>query len=76
MAIEPEHQRRGLGARLVEAGQAELRRRGASTVELAARVPAIPFYEKLGYTIDGQPYIALTITHVRMMKHLHTHTKV
>ena len=70
MAIEPAQQRRGFGARLVEAGQAELQRRAASAIELAARLPAIPFYKKLGYVIDGQPYIALTITHVRMIKHL------
>ena len=69
MAIEPALQRQGLGAKLVGAGEAELIRRHAVTITLAARAPAIPFYGKLGYKPVGEPYIDLTIPHLRMDKH-------
>ncbi len=70
MAVEPAFRRRGLGASLVVAGEAELRRRQATLVMLAARAPAIPFYEKLGYMTKGERYIELTIPHIRMEKPL------
>ncbi len=69
MAVEPAFRRRGLGASLVVAGEAELRRQ-ATLVTLAARAPAIPFYEKLGYMTKGERYIELTIPHIRMEKPL------
>jgi predicted GNAT family N-acyltransferase len=35
-----------------------------------ARISSIPFFDKLGYTVVGEPFIELTIQHVVMEKEL------
>lgn len=68
MAVEPTLQRRGIGARLVAALEAEVARRGFDEVVLHARVPAVGFYERAGYAVDGAPFIEVGIPHVKMRK--------
>jgi predicted GNAT family N-acyltransferase len=70
MAIDPRFERRGFGRALVRRGEEELRRLLASRIELAAREPAVGFYEKLGYAAQGEPFIELTVPHVLMAKRL------
>jgi predicted GNAT family N-acyltransferase len=70
MAVDPRFERRGLGRALVHCGEIELCRLGATRIELAARVPAVGFYEKLGYEVQGEPFIELTVPHVLMAKRL------
>ena len=71
MAIEPHMQRRGIGAQLVAALEAEVARRGFDEVVLHARAAAVGFYERAGYAVDGAPFIEVGIPHVKMRKLIH-----
>ncbi|HEY1251899.1 MAG TPA: GNAT family N-acetyltransferase [Thermoanaerobaculia bacterium] len=68
MAVSPSRQGEGLGRRLMEEVEAELRARGFTRLALSARVSAVGFYEKLGYTAEGDEYVQHTIPHVWMTK--------
>ncbi|MDC0711193.1 GNAT family N-acetyltransferase [Stigmatella sp. ncwal1] len=70
MAVLPALQGRGLGARLVSGLEAELPRRGMRSVHLHARAPVVPFYERLGYTVFGEPFTEVNIPHRHMRKSL------
>ena len=68
MAVRPIHQRRGLGKRIINELEADLRSRGFTNLDLHARVSAVGFYKKLGYTVSGDEFIDVTIAHFRMVK--------
>lgn len=70
MAVDPAFERRGFGTLLVRHGEAELRRLGAAGVRLSARVSAIGFYAGLGYVVEGDEFIEVTIRHRLMRKRL------
>lgn len=70
MAVAPHLQGQGLGARLVTALEAELRRRGFTHVHLHARAPVVPFYERLGYAVYGEPFTEVGVPHRHMRKAL------
>lgn len=72
MAVAPHLQGQGLGARLVRSLEEELRRRGFTHVHLHARGPVVPFYERLGYAIYGEPFTEVGIPHRHMRKALDT----
>ncbi len=68
MAVDPQRQREGIGRELV----AELERRAFGELSLSelfchARNDAIPFYERMGWTIDGPQFIEAGIPHHRMV---------
>jgi GNAT superfamily N-acetyltransferase len=61
----------GIGTSLVEALEAEARKRGAIRMVLNARIDASGFYESLGYQIEGPgPLLFGEIPHVRMTRDL------
>lgn len=70
MAVAPAHQGRGLGRRLLDAVERELRGRGFRKLHLGARSSAAGFYEKLGYAAVGGAYVSVTVPHLRMEKTL------
>ncbi len=70
MAVAPHLQGQGLGARLVRSLEEELRRRGFTHVHLHARGPVVPFYERLGYAVHGEPFTEVGIPHRHMRKTL------
>jgi predicted GNAT family N-acyltransferase len=70
MAVVPARQARGLGTALVRALEVELTQRRFVEVHLHARAPVVPFYERIGYTRDGQPFVEVGIEHVRMWRRL------
>jgi len=72
MAVAPHLQGQGLGARLVRSLEEELRRRGFTHVHLHARGNVVPFYERLGYTVYGEPFTEVGIPHRHMRKTLDT----
>ena len=70
VAVEPSLQGRGFGAELVRFSEVVARQRGFSRMVLNARDRAVPFYLKLGYEIEGEPFVEVTIPHRRMVKGL------
>ncbi len=49
--VDPDHQRSGLGCRLVEAIEAEARQRGVGTLRVDASLALAPLLERLGYSV-------------------------
>ena len=70
MAVTPARQGSGLGRELVRGLEAELLRRGFREVHLHARSPVVPFYEKLGYAVYGQPFTEVGIPHCHMRRRI------
>src|SRR6185369_6052410 len=66
MAVSPVLQRRGLGKRILSDLETELRSRGFTNLVLHARASAVGFYKKLGYAVDGDEFIDVTVAHFRM----------
>lgn len=56
MAVDLNLQGRGIGALLVKAVMDQCRTRGGGLLWCNARTPAVPFYEKLGFTKVGQEF--------------------
>jgi predicted GNAT family N-acyltransferase len=70
MAVEEALQGDGVGRLLVAGLEEELRRRGLAAVHLHARAHVVGFYEKLGYTAYGEPFVEVGIPHRTMKKQL------
>jgi ribosomal protein S18 acetylase RimI-like enzyme len=70
MAVAPDAQRLGLGRKLVEMLEQELRSRGVERIHLHARAQVVGFYERLGYSIYGEPFVEIGIEHRHMQKKL------
>lgn len=70
VAVVAAARRGGVGRRLMDALEAEARRRGHGEVKLAAQTSAIPFYERLGYACFGDPFVEARIPHRWMRKPL------
>ncbi|MBU8895832.1 GNAT family N-acetyltransferase [Corallococcus sp. M34] len=70
MAVAPQLQGQGLGAQLVRTLETGLRERGFTHVHLHARAQVVPFYERLGYAVHGEPFIDVGIPHRHMNKTL------
>ena len=70
MAVSPAHQGRGLGRRLLDEVESDLRARGFRRLQLSARSTAVGFYEKLGYATVGDEYVSVTVPHFPMAKSL------
>ncbi len=55
VAVDPAHQRQGLGREIVSGAEARLRELGCPKINLQVRTSnrsAIEFYERLGYSVD------------------------
>ena len=70
VAIHPNYQRMGLGARLVEFSERLGASRGYKEFTLHARQEAVPFYLKLGYRITSEIFEEVGIPHLAMVKSL------
>ncbi|MCM2579409.1 GNAT family N-acetyltransferase [Streptomyces meridianus] len=57
MATAPEVRGQGCGRAVLEAGIAELRRRGVRAVWCNGRTPAAAFYERQGFTRAGEEFV-------------------
>jgi predicted GNAT family N-acyltransferase len=68
MAVRGERQKGGLGRQLVRALEEELVRRGFREVHLHARAQVVPFYERLGYEVFGEPFEEVGIPHRHMRR--------
>jgi hypothetical protein len=73
MCVAEEHQGGGWGRHLVSRTEEILQRDGILQIELAARLPARRFYERLGYQSVGEVFTEVTIDHIKMVKRLEEH---
>ena len=70
VAVVPESRGKGIGRILVVESEAEALRRGAALMTLHARHTALAFYERLGYSAQGEPFMEVGIPHRNMTKAL------
>jgi predicted GNAT family N-acyltransferase len=70
MAVEPARQGEGLGGLLLVAAIERLRHDGVRTLWANARLPALPFYERHGFTAVGEPFDEIGIPHVLVVREL------
>jgi len=70
MAVAEGQRGQGRGRELVAGVEDALRDKGVTRIQMDARKIARGFYEKLGYTVEGDEFIQVTIPHFRMVKSL------
>jgi predicted GNAT family N-acyltransferase len=70
MAVDPDFQGRGIGARLLAFAEKVSAERGYREVVLHARESAASFYENAGYVAEGEAFTEVTIPHRKMVKQL------
>jgi len=70
MAVLPEFRGQGVGSAILEALLVMARQRGFQTVRLAAQMHAIPFYERFGFTAQGEVFLDAGIEHRTMERSL------
>jgi ribosomal protein S18 acetylase RimI-like enzyme len=60
----------GIGKMLVAHSEEYSKSKGYNKIIMRARDTAVKFYEKLGYTKEGEMFIEVTIPHYKMFKYL------
>lgn len=68
MAVLRNHRGRGIGTALLRRMIDEGAHRGLQQVWLDAQLHAIPFYERLGFAAEGEPFMDAGIAHRRMVR--------
>jgi predicted GNAT family N-acyltransferase len=68
VAVFPEYQKKGVGQLMVAASEIFSKTQGFKEIVLSARVPAVPFYEKLNYKVISELYQEVGIDHYKMSK--------
>lgn len=66
VALLPEYRSLGWGARLLACTLDFVRSQGLGAAVLDAQVAALPFYERLGFRAEGEPFMDAGIPHQRM----------
>ncbi len=68
MAVDQAYQGFGIGAHIARVFEARAREAGKKGIYLTARTSVLPFYEKLGYQVCGEPFVPnhIPIEHVEM----------
>jgi predicted GNAT family N-acyltransferase len=72
MAVLNNLQGKGVGRALMQFAENIARDRGYRKITMHARKSATGFYEKLGYTTNGEEFLEVTLPHVVMEKQLLT----
>lgn len=70
VAVDEAARGRNIGRALVEYAEAAAVSRGCREITLHARQSAVPFYEKLGYSVTGEPFTEIGLPHRHMTKRL------
>ena len=70
VAIDNEFQGKGVGSRLVKFCEEFAIKKGYKVITMHARKTAMPFYIKLGYTVEGDEFTEVSIPHYEMIKNL------
>ena len=70
MAVRNQLQGKGIGRALMEFAETIARDTGFREISMHARSSSSGFYERLGYKIDGDEFIKLSIAHILMKKRI------
>ena len=70
MAVDANYQGLGVGKILMQGLEKHLLSREIQHVQLNARLTAVGFYTKFGYTVHGEIFTEMTIEHLAMFKTL------
>ncbi len=70
VAVKPTLQKQHIGKKLVQFAEDFARNKKFTIMTLHARNTAIPFYQKLEYSISGQEFLEVNIPHHKMFKNL------
>lgn len=70
MAVDANYQGLGVGKMLMQGVEKHLLSRGIQHIELNARLTAVGFYTKFGYTVRGEIFTEVSIEHLTMVKTL------
>ena len=70
MAVHPSMQGTGVGTLIVKAAEKAALEYGFTKIDMHARMVALDFYKKLGYTVTGDVFTEVGIPHVVMEKSL------
>lgn len=70
MAVASEQQGQGLGKALIQYAEREASKLNYKSIEMAARLTAVPFYQSLGYEVLGTHFKEVGIEHIKMAKPL------
>lgn len=70
MAVPNNLQGKGIGRALMVFAENLARDLGYKTLIMHARKTAVGFYQKLGYSIEGDEFVEVTIPHFEMIKKL------
>ncbi|WP_251423905.1 GNAT family N-acetyltransferase [Veillonella agrestimuris] len=68
MAVRKEYRGQHLGAKIMIAAEAAIRKEGYKSCSLSAQAQARPFYETLGYAAEGEEYLDEGCPHIFMIK--------
>jgi predicted GNAT family N-acyltransferase len=66
MAVRKPGRGTGIGGALLQALMAQAKARGDKAVVLSAQTHAAPFYERHGFSIDGEEFFEAGIAHINM----------
>jgi ribosomal protein S18 acetylase RimI-like enzyme len=70
VAVDTIYQGEGVGIKMVAYAENKAKEAGYSTVVMHAMLNVIGFYEKIGYTQEGDIFEENGITFAKMVKHL------
>lgn len=68
MAIRADRRKSGIGTALVKHLERRLKEDGCNDIYCHAREGAVAFYERLGYRVEGPPFVEVGTTHRLMRK--------
>ena len=67
VVVDREHRRQNLGYEIMEVSNELAIQTYERSIKISAQVYAIPFYEKLGYSVVGEEYLEDDIPHTAMI---------
>ena len=70
MAVNNEFQGKGVGKKIVQYAEKIAQEEKYETIMMHARSVAVSFYKKLGYTIEGNEFMEVSIPYFMMKKNL------
>lgn len=70
MAVQKDYRGKNYGYLIVEGAEDFSKKQGYNTITLGAQVTALGFYERMGYTKEGDIFLDANIQHYKMNKQL------